>query len=87
LCENAPKPQKGQNYHQWVTAQYGLKKVVEHIWKVIGIASTCSNIDELKIRMKTLYGKVAALKVAIRFVRDSEAAGQDMLFDPRELLS
>lgn len=85
LRENAPKPQKGQNYHQWLTEQYGLKKLIEHIWKVIGIASTCNNIEELKIRMKTLYGKVAAFKVAVRFVRESEASGQDMLFDPREL--
>jgi len=31
LKENAPKPQKGQNSHQWLTSQYGLKILVEHI--------------------------------------------------------
>ncbi len=45
LRENAPKPKHGQNYHQWLTSQYGLKKLIEHIWKVVGIASTC---DEWK---------------------------------------
>jgi P63C domain len=87
LRENAPKPQHGQNYHQWLSEQYGLRKLIEHIWKVIGIASTCNTIDELKRRMRDLYGKVAQLKVAVRFVRESEAAGQEILFDPKELLS
>jgi hypothetical protein len=87
LRENAPKPQHGQNYHQWLTSQYGLRKLVEHIWKVVGIASTCESTDELDKKMKTLYGKVAAFRVAVKFVRESEASRQDILFDPRELLS
>ena len=59
LKENAPTPQKGQNYHQWLTAQYGLKKLVEHIWMLIGIAKTCPNggIEELKRKMKQMFGK------------------------------
>lgn len=56
LKENAPKPKHGQNYHQWLSSQYGLKKLVEHIWKVIGIASTCYDIPELKEKMGHLYG-------------------------------
>lgn len=56
LRENAPKPKHGQNYHQWLSNQYGLKKLVEHIWKVIGIASTCYDIPELKEKMGHLYG-------------------------------
>jgi hypothetical protein len=39
-----PKPIKGQNYHQWMAEQYGLKKVIERIWKVIGVASTGEDI-------------------------------------------
>ena len=62
LRKNAPKPMHGQNYHQWLSEQYGLKKLIEHIWKVIGIASTCQSIDELKKKMRDLYGKVAALR-------------------------
>jgi len=57
LRENAPKPMHGQNYHQWLSSQYGLRKLIEHIWKVIGIASTCSDIEELKKKMEELYGK------------------------------
>jgi len=87
LRENAPKPRKGQNYHQWLTEQYGLKKLVEHIWKVIGIASTCQTMDELRKKMRDLYGKVADYKIAVRFVRESEASGQEVLFDPAELLN
>lgn len=59
LKENAPTPQKGQNYHQWLTAQYGLKKLVEHIWMLVGIAKTCPDggIDELKRKMRQMFGK------------------------------
>lgn len=57
LRENAPKPKHGQNYHQWLSSQYGLKKLVEHIWKVIGISSQCRDIQELRNRMRALYGK------------------------------
>lgn len=57
LKENAPKPQKGQNYHQWLTSQYGLKKLVEHIWMLIGISRTCANMDELKHKMEQMFGK------------------------------
>jgi|SRR5215218_2031732 len=59
LKDNAPEPKHGQNYHQWLSSQYGLKKLVEHIWKLIGIASTCQNMSELKIRMAELHGKQA----------------------------
>ncbi|HEY5214388.1 MAG TPA: P63C domain-containing protein [Acidobacteriaceae bacterium] len=57
LKENAPKPQKGQNYHQWLTSQYGLKKLVEHIWMLIGVSKTCHNLDELKHKMERMFGK------------------------------
>jgi P63C domain len=58
LKENAPKPQGGQNYHQWLSSQYGLRKLIEHIWKLIGIAKTCQSILELKDKMAEIYGKV-----------------------------
>lgn len=68
LRENAPKPIKGQNYHQWLTAQYGLRKLVEHIWKVIGIASTCTDMPELKRKMEELYGTRPGFQYALRLV-------------------
>jgi P63C domain len=58
LRENAPKPRYGQNYHQWLSSQYGLQKLVEHIWKLIGVASTCNDIGELKRKMGEMYGRI-----------------------------
>lgn len=57
LKTNAPKPQHGQNYHLWLTSQYGLKKLVEHIWLVIGMASTCDDMDQLRERMAEKFGR------------------------------
>ena len=57
LRENAPKPRHGQNYHQWLSSQYGLKKLVEHIWKLIGMAKTCESMVELKDKMAIISGK------------------------------
>ncbi len=58
LRENAPTPQKGQNYHQWLTGQYGLKLLVELIWRLIGVASTCNSMPELKRRWAEVNGKI-----------------------------
>jgi hypothetical protein len=68
LRDNAPKPKHGQNYHQWLTSQYGLKRLVEHIWKVVGIASTCETMDELKKKMEELYGKRPGFQFALKLV-------------------
>src|SRR3984893_4215127 len=57
LKENAPAPRHGQNYHQWLSAQYGLKKLVEHMWMLIGVARTCETMMELRDRMAALNGK------------------------------
>src|SRR4030095_14182896 len=58
LKENAPKPKHGQNYHLWLTSQYGLKKLVEHIWMLVGIARTCQTMGELKRRMAEIFGRI-----------------------------
>ena len=57
LKENAPKPRHGQNYHQWLSDQYGLKKLVEHLWMLVGMGSACRNMAELRRRMAEKYGK------------------------------
>jgi hypothetical protein len=57
LKENAPAPRHGQNYHQWLSAQFGLKKLVEHIWMLIGVARTCQTMHELRERMAELNGR------------------------------
>ena len=37
--------------------QYGLTKLVEHIWMLIGIARTCENMVELRWKMAEMNGK------------------------------
>src|ERR1017187_2139263 len=68
LREHAPAPVHGQNYHQWLTEQYGLRKLIEHIWKVIGIASVCEDIKELKRKMEELYGKKPSFQYELKLV-------------------
>lgn len=58
LKENAPKPTAGQNYHQWMSSQYGLKKLIEHIWMVVGMASACETMPELRRRMAEKFGRI-----------------------------
>lgn len=72
LRDNAPKPIKGQNYHLWMTEQYGLKKLIEHIWKVIGVASTCQTMTELENKMEELYGKTPGFQYELKLVGSSE---------------
>lgn len=57
LKENKPAPRHGQNWHQWLSGQYGLKKLVEHIWMVVGVARTCDSISDLRDRVAALSGK------------------------------
>jgi len=57
LKKNAPKPRHGQNYHQWLSSQYGLRKLVEHIWMLIGIATVCHDMRELRQRMAERFGR------------------------------
>jgi hypothetical protein len=68
LRDNAPKPIQGQNYHLWMTEQYGLKKLIEHIWKVIGVASTCQTMAELETKMEELYGKTPGFQYELKLV-------------------
>lgn len=57
LKKHNPNPKKGQNHHQWLSSQYGLKKLLEHIWMVIGLAKACYSMHELKTKMAELYGR------------------------------
>jgi hypothetical protein len=56
LRENAPKPRHGQNYHQWLTGQYGLKRLLEHIWMLIGMSKACTHMGDLRERMALQFG-------------------------------
>ena len=57
LRANAPAPRSGQNYHQWLSGQFGLKRLVEHIWMLIGMASACRDMPELRQRMAEKFGR------------------------------
>lgn len=57
LKENKPPPRKGQNYHQWMTQDFGLKALIPHIYEVIGIAKTCDDMRELRDKVAQHYGK------------------------------
>jgi hypothetical protein len=57
LKDNKPQPQHGTNWHQWMTEQYGLRKLIQHIYTLIGVAKTCYNMRELRDKMAEMYGK------------------------------
>lgn len=58
LKNNAPKPRHGENYHQWLSSQYGLKRLIEHIWMLVGMASACHTMPELRQKMGEKYGRI-----------------------------
>lgn len=57
LREHAPAPRSGANYHQWLSSQYGLKRLTEHLWMLIGMAAACQTMPELKQKMAERFGK------------------------------
>jgi hypothetical protein len=57
LKENKPKPYHGQNYHQWLTEDLGLKALIPHIFEIIGMAKTCRDMRELKEKVAEHYGR------------------------------
>lgn len=57
LKDHAPEPRGGRNYHQWLSGQYGLRRLIEHIWMLIGLASACQDMAELRQRMAEKFGR------------------------------
>lgn len=82
LRENAPKPVHGQNYHQWLSNQYGLKKLVEHIWMLIGMARACKTMEELRARKAEASGR-QGLRITVYVAPKNPA--QRTLFDDLEV--
>lgn len=58
LKENEPQPRMGRNWHSWLNAHYGLPKLVQHIYILIGIAKTCQTMGELRRKMAELNGRI-----------------------------
>lgn len=75
LRENAPAPRYGKNYHQWLSGQYGLKKLTEHIWMIIGMARTCESMRDLRDKVAEMYGKEP---VQLRLYLDKHTADTRM---------
>jgi hypothetical protein len=59
LKENKPRPEKGRNWHQWLSEQYGLRKLFQHIYTLIGVSKTLPDgqMRELRDKMAEMYGK------------------------------
>jgi hypothetical protein len=57
LKKHAPQPRSGANYHQWLSSQYGLKRLVEHLWMLVGMASACHTMPELRQKMAEKFGR------------------------------
>jgi hypothetical protein len=55
LKDNKPTPKRGQNYHQWLTADVGLKHLIPHINQVIGLAKGCKSMNELRGKVRHYY--------------------------------
>jgi hypothetical protein len=58
LKENEPQPRHGRNWHSWLNDQYGLPKLIQHIYILIGVARTCGHMSELRRKMAEMNGKV-----------------------------
>ena len=80
LRENAPTPRHGQNYHQWLTSQYGLKKLVEHLWMLVGMARACNTMEELREKMAQQAGR-RKVQVTVFLPPQSKPGGMRTLFD------
>lgn len=55
LKENKPPPVHGRNYHLWLSQHYGLKKLITHIYEIIGMAKTCNSMRELQQKVAYHY--------------------------------
>lgn len=78
LKENVPKPRHRQTYHQWLSEQYGLKKLVEHIWMLIGMARACKTMAELRDKKAETSGRQ---KMVVTIHVKPPIPGQKSLFE------
>ncbi len=60
------KPTEGQRWHQQLTADYGVRKLLERCWAVIGIATTCKTMNELRSKVNMKYGR-GAMQIPMDF--------------------
>lgn len=53
----ANKPPEGARWHQQLTENYGLRKLVSRCYEIIGMAKTCQSMHELREMVAHHYGK------------------------------
>jgi hypothetical protein len=58
LRENHPPPsQSGVAWHRYYSEGYGLRRLIQHIWMVVGIAKTCFTMHELREKVAIQFGR------------------------------
>lgn len=57
LRKNKPPVRYGGHWHRYYSGSYGLRKLVQHIWMVIGVAKTCFGMHELREKMAIQFGR------------------------------
>jgi hypothetical protein len=57
LRTNRPPPRQGIAWHRYYSENYGLRKLIQHIWMVIGVAKTCFTMYELREKMGIQFGR------------------------------
>jgi hypothetical protein len=57
LRKNKPPVRYGGHWHSYYSENYGLKRLIQHIWMVIGIAKTCFGMYELREKMAIQFGR------------------------------
>jgi len=55
LREN--KPPVGVHWHRQFTENYGVRQLVSRCYEIIGIAKTCNDINDLKVKVNQYYKK------------------------------
>lgn len=61
LRDNAPKSTAGKRYHQHFNEQFGLKRLTEHMWLVIGTARSSFSIKDLRNRLELQFNRNSQL--------------------------
>ncbi len=55
LKENKPPKITGKRYHQWLKENTGVRALIEHIWQVIGIAKTVTNLEDFRYQLNKQF--------------------------------
>lgn len=62
LRKTRPPKYTGQKYFQWLNEGYGIKELTQHIWLMIGMAKTCTTLNELRAVAEKQFDTVIKFK-------------------------